>query len=45
LPLKPIKAMPEITDIGLVKKGHRLFIMPVNGDEFEALLNAARAAR
>ena len=45
LPLKTIKAMPEITDIGLVKKGHRLSIMPVNGDEFEALLNAARAAR
>lgn len=38
LPLKTIKAMPEITEIGLVKKGHRLSIMPVNEKEWQALL-------
>ena len=35
LPLKEIKQMPEITDIGLVQKGHRLSIMPVKQSEFE----------
>ena len=39
LPLKQIKNMPEITDIGLVKKGHRLSIMPVKQNEFEWLLS------
>jgi len=39
LPLKAIKNMPEITDIGLVKKGHRLSIMPVQHREFEYLLS------
>ena len=38
LPLKKIKQMPEITDIGLVQKGHRLSIMPVKQSEFEWLL-------
>jgi predicted RNA-binding protein with PUA-like domain len=38
LPLKEIKQMPEITDIGLVQKGHRLSIMPVKQSEFEWLL-------
>jgi predicted RNA-binding protein with PUA-like domain len=37
LPLKDINKMPEITDIGLVKKGHRLSIMPVTKSEFEWL--------
>jgi predicted RNA-binding protein with PUA-like domain len=39
LPLKQIKNMPEITDIGLVKKGHRLSFMPVKQNEFEWLLS------
>ena len=39
LSLKNIKSMPEITDIGLVKKGHRLSIMPVQPTEFEYLLS------
>jgi predicted RNA-binding protein with PUA-like domain len=36
--LKEIKAMPEISEIGLVKKGHRLSILPVNQNEFAWLL-------
>ncbi|MEP1382990.1 MAG: EVE domain-containing protein [Paraglaciecola sp.] len=38
LSLKQIKAMDDITEIGLVKKGHRLSIMPVHKQEFELLL-------
>jgi len=34
LPLKHIKQMSEIKDIGLVKKGHRLSVMPVTEAEF-----------
>jgi predicted RNA-binding protein with PUA-like domain len=36
--LKEIKTMPEICEIGLVKKGHRLSILPVNQNEFAWLL-------
>ena len=42
LPLKKIKTMSEISEVGLVKKGHRLSIMPVNEYEFSALLQAAK---
>ena len=42
LPLKKIKTMPEISEVGLVKKGHRLSIMPVNEYEFSALLQAVK---
>lgn len=38
LTLENIRNMPEIIDIGLVKKGHRLSIMPVIQNEFEWLL-------
>lgn len=38
LPLSDIKADPEITELGLVKKGHRLSIMPVEELEAEKLL-------
>jgi len=38
LSLKSIKSMPQITQIGLVKKGHRLSIMPVEETEFHHLL-------
>ncbi|WP_416306884.1 EVE domain-containing protein [Neptunicella sp. SCSIO 80796] len=41
LSLKQIKAMPEITEIGLVKKGHRLSIMPVTKQEWQFLYKAA----
>lgn len=44
LPLKTIKAMPGITDIGLVKKGHRLSVMPVNDAEWRLLYDAAKKA-
>lgn len=44
LPLKEIKSMPEITDIGLVKKGGRLSIMPVQQTEFECLLSRCQGA-
>lgn len=42
LSLKKIKSMPEINEICLIKKGHRLSIMPVNEHEFSALLAASR---
>lgn len=42
LSLAKIKSMPEITEIGLVKKGHRLSIMPVTEKEFSVLLKAAK---
>ncbi|MBN3562503.1 EVE domain-containing protein [Aliamphritea spongicola] len=41
LSLKTIKAMPEITEIGLVKKGHRLSIMPVTDVEWNLLMEKA----
>lgn len=44
LPLKTIKNMPEITDVGLVKKGGRLSIMPVQQTEFECLLSRCQGA-
>ncbi|MFQ3251305.1 MAG: putative RNA-binding protein with PUA-like domain [Glaciecola sp.] len=42
LPLATIKQMPNIVELGLVKKGSRLSIMPVEEQEFEILLNEAR---
>lgn len=42
LPLSSIKAMPDITDIALVKKGARLSIMPVTESEWQRLYIAAR---
>jgi predicted RNA-binding protein with PUA-like domain len=42
LPLANIKQMSGITEIGLVKKGGRLSIMPVIPDEFYILLREAR---
>ncbi len=42
LPLKVIKTMPQIREIGLVKKGHRLSIMPVTTAEWQVLVKAAR---
>jgi predicted RNA-binding protein with PUA-like domain len=39
LSLKEIKTMPDIQDIGLVKKGHRLSIMPVPENEWHKLMN------
>jgi predicted RNA-binding protein with PUA-like domain len=44
LPLAKIKQMPNIVELGLVKKGGRLSIMPVPEQEFEILLNEARKA-
>ena len=37
--LKDIMCIPEIKDIGLIKRGHRLYIMPVKQNEFEWLLS------
>jgi predicted RNA-binding protein with PUA-like domain len=39
LSLKDIKAMPDIKEIGLVKKGHRLSIMPVPENEWLTLMS------
>ena len=38
LSLEKIKKMPSIVELGLVKKGSRLSIMPVNANEFDLLL-------
>ncbi|MCW8108202.1 EVE domain-containing protein [Alteromonas ponticola] len=43
LPLKTIKALPQITQLGLVKKGHRLSIMPVPENEWQCLCNLAES--
>ncbi|WP_158972550.1 EVE domain-containing protein [Paraglaciecola sp. L3A3] len=43
LSLKAIKQLPEISQIGLVKKGHRLSIMPIPQNEFDLLLTHCRA--
>jgi predicted RNA-binding protein with PUA-like domain len=43
LSLKEIKAMPDIKEVGLVKKGHRLSIMPVDVREFTELLKAVKS--
>lgn len=42
LPLAKIKSMPEIKELGVVKKGHRLSIMPVLPEEWDALYQAAK---
>lgn len=41
LTLKTIKEQPDITDIGLVKKGGRLSIMPVEPKEWQKLYQMA----
>lgn len=41
LSLKAIKAMPEITQLGVVKKGQRLSVMPVETDEWQLLYKSA----
>lgn len=41
LALKDIKAMPQITETGVVKKGQRLSIMPVPDEEWHQLYQAA----
>jgi predicted RNA-binding protein with PUA-like domain len=41
LPLAKIKNSPLITELGLVKKGHRLSIMPVASEEWQSLLALA----
>ena len=42
LSLQKIKAMAEISEIGLVKKGHRLSIMPVTEAEWHSLYTQAQ---
>lgn len=42
LALSDIKQMPEITELGLVKKGSRLSIMPVTKSEWQQLYAAAK---
>ena len=41
LTLDKIKGLTQVTQLPLVKKGHRLSIMPVTADEWQILLNAA----
>ncbi|WP_440903039.1 EVE domain-containing protein [Catenovulum sp. SX2] len=42
LSLQEIKKMPQIIELGLVKKGHRLSIMPVVLAEWQLLLTSAQ---
>lgn len=39
LTLKMVKAMPDITELGLVKRGNRLSVMPVSEREFRLLMS------
>ncbi|MBU3023157.1 EVE domain-containing protein [Aestuariibacter sp. A3R04] len=41
LSLQAIKAMSEITQLGVVKKGQRLSVMPVETDEWQLLYKSA----
>lgn len=41
LSLKAIKSMPDITELGVMKKGNRLSVMPVSVVEFQILAQAA----
>jgi predicted RNA-binding protein with PUA-like domain len=43
LPLKAIKANPLIEKVGLVKKGGRLSIMPVELDEWQIMVDMANS--
>lgn len=38
IPLAVLKAMPELTDLPLVKRGNRLSVMPVSEQEWQAIL-------
>lgn len=42
IPLSTIKSMPTITDLGVVKKGSRLSIMPVVEAEWQQLFAVAK---
>ncbi|MBT0585827.1 EVE domain-containing protein [Alteromonas oceanisediminis] len=42
LSLSDIKQMPNLDELPLLKKGHRLSIMPVGANEYKTLLTAAR---
>lgn len=39
LSLSRIKDCPQITELGIVKKGHRLSVMPVTDNEWQVLLD------
>lgn len=39
LSLSRIKGCPQITELGIVKKGHRLSVMPVTDNEWQVLLD------
>ena len=39
IPLDVLKAMPELSELALVKKGNRLSIMPVSEQEWQAILS------
>lgn len=39
IPLSVLKAMPELSELALVKKGNRLSIMPVSEQELQAILS------
>lgn len=38
IPLAVLKAMPELENMPLVKKGNRLSVMPVTEQEWQAIL-------
>ncbi|EKO3984132.1 EVE domain-containing protein [Vibrio fluvialis] len=39
IPLSVLKAMPELSELALVKRGNRLSVMPVSDAEWQAILS------
>jgi predicted RNA-binding protein with PUA-like domain len=39
IPLSVLKAMPELSEMPLVKRGNRLSVMPVSQQEWQAILS------
>lgn len=39
IPLSVLKAMPELSELALVKRGNRLSVMPVSEAEWQAILS------
>jgi len=42
IPLSVLKAMPELENFALVKRGNRLSVMPVSEEEWQAILTKER---
>lgn len=45
IPLTVLKAMPELSELPLVKRGNRLSVMPVSESEWQAILTKENLVR